>query len=85
MKSKIPFNPFEGSEEFRSKNPKDMSLDELEILLHAKRLNLRLDVERLHKQINYTKLLFDIVRASGLGEMIEDLITPKEKPDSNQI
>ena len=79
MKSKIPFNPFQGSEEFLSKNPKDMSLDEIELLLHAKRLNLRLDIERLHKHINYTKFLFDIVKASGLGEIVEDLITPKEK------
>ena len=79
MKSKIPFNTFQGSEEFLSKNPKDMSLDEIELLLHAKRLNLRLDMERLHKHINYTKFLFDIVKASGLGEIVEDLITPKEK------
>lgn len=79
MNSKIPFNPFHGSEEFQTKNPKDMTLDELELLLHAKRLNLRLDIERLHKHINYSKLLFDIIKASGLGEMVEDLLTPKEK------
>ncbi|MBK6603984.1 MAG: hypothetical protein KA146_14190 [Leptospiraceae bacterium] len=79
MKSNIPFNPFHGSEEFLSKDPKDMSLDEIELLLHAKRLNLRLDIERLHKHINYTKFLFDIIKASGLGEIVEDLITPKEK------
>ena len=40
---------------------------------------LRLDIERLHKHINYTKFLFDIIKASGLGEIVEDLITPKEK------
>ena len=79
MKSNIPFNPFHGSEEFLSKDPKDMSLDEIELLLHAKRLNLRLDIERLHKHIHYTKFLFDIIKASGLGEIVEDLITPKEK------
>jgi len=79
MNSKIPFNPFHGSEEFKTKNPKDMSLDELEILLHARRLNLRLDIERLHKHINYTKFLFDVIKASGLGEMVEELLTPKEK------
>lgn len=83
MNSKIPFNPFHGSEEFKSKNPKDMTLDELELLLHAKRLNLRLDVERLHKHINYSKLLFDIIKNSGLGETIEELLTPKEKPQAN--
>lgn len=79
MNSNIPFNPFHGTEEFKTKDPKDMSLDELELLLHAKRLNLRLDVERLHKHINYTKFLFDIIKASGLGEMVEDLLTPKDK------
>lgn len=83
MSSKIPFNPFNGGEEFSSKNPKDMSLDELEILLHSKRLNLKLDIERLHKQINYTKFLFDAIKASGLGEMIEDLIYPKEKAETS--
>jgi hypothetical protein len=82
MKSKIPFNPFHGSEEFHSKNPKDMSLEELELLIHAKRLNLRLDLERLHKHINYSKFLFDAIKASGLGEMIEKLLTPKEKEDT---
>lgn len=82
MKTDIPINPFQGSEEFRTKDPKDMTLDELELLLHAKRLNLRLDVERLHKHINYTKFLFDLVKASGLGEMVEELITPKERENS---
>ena len=81
MNSKIPFNPF-GSEEFQTKNPKDMTLDELELLLHARRLNLRLDVERLHKHINYTKFLFDVIKASGLGEIVEELLTPKENTNS---
>ena len=80
MKSKIPFNPFHGSEEFRAKNPKDMTLDELELLLHAKRLNLRLDVERLHKHINYTKFIFDIIKNSGLVEIVEEILSPKENP-----
>ncbi|MBP9888769.1 MAG: hypothetical protein KBF93_20920 [Leptospiraceae bacterium] len=82
MNSKIPFNPFHGSEEFKTKNPKDMTLDELELLLHARRLNLRLDVERLHKHINYTKFLFDVIKASGLGEIVEELLTPKENTNS---
>lgn len=82
MNSKIPFNPFHGSEEFKAKNPKDMTLGEIELLLHAKRLNLRLDLERLHKHINYTKFLFDVIKASGLGEIVEELLTPKENTNS---
>ena len=59
-----------------------MTLYDLELLLHARRLNLRLDVERLHKHINYTKFLFDVIKASGLGEIVEELLTPKENTNS---
>jgi hypothetical protein len=69
---KIPFNPMFSSEEF-SKNPKNMSLEELEILLHSKRLNIKLDMERLEKKINYTKLIFSIVRNTEIGTMLEYL------------
>ncbi|MBK8394956.1 MAG: hypothetical protein IPL26_06870 [Leptospiraceae bacterium] len=55
-------------------------MDELELLLHAKRLNLRLDVERLHKHINYTKFIFDIIKNSGLVEIVEEILSPKENP-----
>ena len=71
--NKIPFNPFDSEEEFKSKKPKDMTIEELEILLYARRLNLKLDVERLEKKINYTKLIFSIIRASKLSEIVESL------------
>jgi hypothetical protein len=71
--NKIPFNPFDSEEEFKTKKPKDMTIEELEILLHAKRLNLKLDVERLEKKINYTKLLFSVIRATKISEIVENL------------
>ena len=76
---KIPFNPLLASEEF-SKNPKNMSIEELEILLHSKRLNIKLDLERLEKKINYTKLIFSIVRNTEIGTMLEKLFTKQNTP-----
>jgi hypothetical protein len=40
MKPKIPLNPFEEQSEEYHKNPKDMSLEELELLLYTKRMEL---------------------------------------------
>lgn len=76
---KIPFNPLHTSEEFYKKKPKDMSLEELEILLHAKSLNIKLDLERLEKKINYSKFIFSIIKSTKIGEMIDKLIFPSEE------
>ncbi len=77
--SKIQFNPLQTSEEFSKKKPKDMSLEEIEILLHAKSLNIKLDLERLEKKINYSKFIFSILKTTKIGEMIDKLIFHSEE------
>lgn len=77
--NKIPFNPLHTKENFTKKNPKDMSLEELEILLYAKSLNIKLDLERLEKKINYSKFIFTILKSTKLGEMIDSIIFPNHE------
>lgn len=73
MKLKIPINPLDGPEDYRSKDPEDMSLDELEILLHSKRLAIKLEMERLEKKIDYSKFLYNIAKEFKIPEKIEEL------------
>lgn len=75
MKEKIPLNPFREENEMYYKNPKDMSLEELELLLYTKRMELKLDLLRLDNKINYTKIFFDTIVALGIPEKIEKLVT----------
>jgi len=71
-------NPFRGPEEFSGKDPEDMSLEELKMLLHIKRLNVKLDVERIRSQVSYTKLILDGIRELGLLDNLEEYL-PKRK------
>lgn len=77
MKLKIPFNPLNGEEEYSSKNPEDMSLDELEILLHSQRLAIKLEMERLEKQINYSKFIYDLAKEFKIPEKLEAWVRKK--------
>ena len=61
MKPKIPINPFHEEEERYHKDPNDMSLEELELLLYTKRMELKLDIMRLESKINYTKIIIDTI------------------------
>lgn len=91
MKSpKIPMNPFEEVNESYYKDPKDMSLEELELLLYTKRMELKLDLLRLDNKINYTKIFFDALIALGIPEKLEKLFlnlvsteSPKKSQESN--
>ncbi len=74
MKPKIPLNPFEESAEEYHKDPKDMSLEELELLLYTKRMELKLDVMRLETKVNYTKIIIETIVALGIPEKIENFI-----------
>ncbi|MCB1142690.1 MAG: hypothetical protein H7A24_04375 [Leptospiraceae bacterium] len=88
MRFRIPINPFKENEESYHKNPSDMSLEELELLLYSKRLNLKLDVERLHKKINYTKIFFDFIDSIGLTDKILDAFNqrqPQVEPEASNL
>lgn len=74
MKPEIPFNPFKENTYFTGKNPEDMSLEELEILLYSRRLELRLGMDKLHKKINYSKIVIDILQGLGLTEKLSSFI-----------
>lgn len=82
--SNIPINPFDEKREVYYKDPKDMSLEELELLLYTKRMELKLDLLRLDNKISYTKIFLDTLVALGIPEKIEMLISglfsePKKK------
>jgi hypothetical protein len=74
MKPKIPINPFHEEEEKYHKDPNDMSLEELELLLYTKRMELKLDIMRLEDKINYTKIIIDTIVSLGIPEKIEKYI-----------
>jgi hypothetical protein len=74
MKPKIPINPFHEEEERYHKDPNDMSLEELELLLYTKRMELKLDIMRLEGKLNYTKIIIDTIVSLGIPEKIEKYI-----------
>lgn len=71
MKPRIPLNPLDENEEFYGKEIENMSLDELEILLYSKRLQIKLGLERLEKEINYSKLVYDILKELKILQKLE--------------
>ncbi len=71
MKPKVPFNPLNENEEFQGKDIESMSADELEILLYSKRIQLKLELERLEKKINYSKFIYDILKEFKIIEKLE--------------
>ncbi len=89
MKPKIPLNPFYEEEERYHKNPKDMSIEELELLLYTKRMELKLDLMRLEGKINYTKIILDTLVSLGIPQKIEKYLlqlygeTPSKKEEES--
>ncbi|MDX1961288.1 MAG: hypothetical protein SFU98_22155 [Leptospiraceae bacterium] len=75
MKPEVPFNPFEANEEFSKRTPEEMSIEELEVLLYGKRLALKLDMERLYKKANTSKVLIDIFNGLGIPELIDKYLS----------
>lgn len=83
-RSELQFNPFAGSEEFLGKKPEEMSADELKMLLHIKRLNIKLDVERLRTNINYYKIFIETAKELGLVEKFESWLSNFLNSDKEQ-
>ena len=48
-----------------------MSIEELELLLYTKRMELKLDLMRLEGKINYTKIFLDTLVSLGIPQKIE--------------
>ncbi|MCB1192636.1 MAG: hypothetical protein KDK90_19480 [Leptospiraceae bacterium] len=80
-RSELQLNPFSGNEEFLAKKPEDMSIDELKMLLHIKRLNIKLNVERMKTNVNYYKLIFGTIKELGLAEKLENWLNKLLSPD----
>ncbi len=86
MKPEIPFNPFKDHSYSSGKNPYDMSLEELELLLYSRRLELRIKLDKLHKRVNYTKTILEVLKGLGVTEKLEKLyrdIVSNTQPKSN--
>ncbi|MCE9500216.1 MAG: hypothetical protein K8R21_06935 [Leptospira sp.] len=75
-------NPFSGQDEFTGKHPENMSLTELEMLLHIKRLNVRLDLERIKTQVSYTKLILEGIQELGLLDKLTEFFSRQGTPPS---
>jgi hypothetical protein len=73
MRPKVPLNPLKGSEEYKGKNPREMDTEELRMLLHIKRLQLKLEVERFQKSLNYVKMISNLFDSIGLTEKLHAL------------
>ncbi|MCB1159634.1 MAG: hypothetical protein H7A25_20620 [Leptospiraceae bacterium] len=88
--SRFPINPFDKNVSYSDKAPKDMTKDELRMLLHIQRLNLRLDVEKMKSRVNYTRSIILAVKELGLVDRLETYLgalfksseAEEEKPTS---
>ena len=64
------------------KNPKNMSLGELEIYLELKKSNLKLEALKLEREMNYYKLGYKLAKEFQLIEKIEKLFESFKKNSS---
>ncbi|PJZ70767.1 hypothetical protein CH373_07580 [Leptospira perolatii] len=77
-------NPFAGDDDFAGIDPKDMSLKELKLFIHVKKLKVRLEFERLQSSVNYTSMLIDAFEQFGGKEWLLKFIESAaglEKPE----
>lgn len=72
MKDSWQFNPFDQSIPFTNKKPDDMSLDELKMLLHIQRLNIRLEMQKVRSQVNYTRMVLESAKELGLVDKFKE-------------
>ena len=66
-----PLNPFDSSNKFIDKDPKDMTLEELRMFLHIQRLGLQLHVEKIKSRVGYFQLVLQSVKDMGLLEKVD--------------
>ncbi|TGM21607.1 hypothetical protein [Leptospira meyeri] len=79
------FNPLTDHERYLDKDPKDMSLTELRMLLKIKRMDLQLGWNEFEGKIKFWQRVVRSVRESGMLDQVREGIqsylqnkTPKE-------
>ncbi|TGL58933.1 hypothetical protein [Leptospira sarikeiensis] len=81
-KEDLPFklNPLSGEDYIPWKDPSEMSKEELKLYLQIKRLQVRINFERLQSSISYTGMVIEAFQSLGLQEWILNLLNP-DAPD----
>ncbi|GBF51961.1 hypothetical protein LPTSP4_34990 [Leptospira ryugenii] len=77
------FNPFKDHERYLEKDPKDMSLDELRMLLKIRRLDLSLEWNEFQSKLRFWQRVGRSIKQSGLLEQILSKFSPSQKEDSS--
>ncbi|TGM77682.1 hypothetical protein EHR01_08740 [Leptospira mtsangambouensis] len=79
------FNPLKDHERYLDKDPKDMSLTELRMLLKIKRMDLQLGWNEFEGKIKFWQRVVRSIRESGMVDQMKEGIqsylqnkTPKE-------
>ncbi|TGL61874.1 hypothetical protein EHQ58_04495 [Leptospira ognonensis] len=66
------FNPLKDHERYAEKDPRDMSLDELRMLLKIKRLDLQLEWNVFQGKIRFWQRVGRTIKQSGFLEKIQE-------------
>ena len=75
MKNFFQLNPFSNSTSYTDKHPNDMSIEEIQLLLHIQRLNIQLEIQKVKTNINQTKFLLETAKELGLFEKVKGFIS----------
>ncbi|TGM51658.1 hypothetical protein EHQ91_16740 [Leptospira biflexa] len=76
------FNPFQDHNRYLDKDPKDMSLSELRMLLKIKRMDLQLGWNEFESKIKFWQRVFRSLRESGILDKAKDGIQSYLQKDS---
>jgi hypothetical protein len=74
MKNFLQLNPFSNDTSYTNKHPNDMSVEELQMLLHIQRLNIQLEIQKVKTNINQTKFLIETAKELGLFAKVKDFL-----------
>lgn len=66
------FNPLKDHERYLDKNPREMSLDELRMLLKIRRLDLELEWKEFQGKIHFWQRIGRTVKQSGILEKFKE-------------
>ncbi|TGN19113.1 hypothetical protein [Leptospira idonii] len=77
------FNPLKDHERYSEKDPKDMSLDELRMLLKIRRLDLELEWKEFQGKIHFWQRLGRAVKQSGFLEKVQETVSSYFSKDEN--
>ncbi|MDZ4726414.1 MAG: hypothetical protein SH817_09665 [Leptospira sp.] len=73
------FNPLKDHDLYSSKDPRDMSLDELRMLLKIKRLDLELEWNQFQGKIRFWQRVGRTIKQSGILEKFMDGVAAYRK------